>query len=89
VPCFSARIRAFAHRWCECLDSGGDYRGIHGDADNRRIGKKEDEFKNTRCHPKGEAATCPCEALATILLPKNRRIQINKMLDSLLDVLAV
>lgn len=31
----------------------------------------------------------PCEVLATIRLPKNRRINIDRTLDSLLDALAV
>jgi hypothetical protein len=40
-------------------------------------------------HRKVEAATRPCEVLATIHLPKNRRINIDRALDSLLDALAI
>lgn len=40
-------------------------------------------------HPKGKASARPCEVLATIRLPKNRRINIDRTLDSSLDALAV
>jgi hypothetical protein len=36
-----------------------------------------------------EKATLPVEVLATIHLPKNRRINIDRTLDSLLDALSV
>ena len=61
---------------------------------NRRTGKrglygfpKEPELKKPRSHRKGEAANRSYEVHATIRLPKNRRINIDRVLDSILDAL--
>jgi hypothetical protein len=40
-------------------------------------------------HREKEAAALPCEVLATIHLPKGKRINIGRALDNLLDALAV
>ena len=50
---------------------------------------KEPELKKPRSHRKGEAANRSYEVHATIRLPKNRRINIDRVLDSLLDAFAV
>jgi hypothetical protein len=46
-------------------------------------------LKKPRIHRKEEAANRSCDVHATIRLPKNRRINIDRALDSLLDALAV
>ena len=44
-------------------------------------------MKKPRSHRKGEAATRPCEVHATIYLAKGKRINIDRVLDSILDAL--
>lgn len=50
---------------------------------------KEAELKKPRSHRKGEAANRSCEVHATIRLPKNRRINIDRALESIFDAIAV